>query len=160
MSSKICTLGKKMKSRSSNDELILMFLNRKRRRQTLGSSSSHQQGQFRGFIPELKLHYDSFSYIFQDLSLSCCELSWGHICECREITSESQLTQRTFSCMSEIWLKCSGLTGQICFFACELKKTELNSKKIILSCKIKSYTSLSPPPFIISLRSDEHIVLF
>lgn len=153
-----------MKSRSSDDELILMFLNRKRKRQRRWAHPvlirTQQQGQFRGFIPELKLHYDSFSYIFQDLSLSCCELSWGHICECREITSESQLTQKTFSCMSEIWLKCSGLTGQICFFACEFKKTELDSKKIILSCKIKSYTSLSPPPFIISLRSDEHIVLF
>lgn len=137
-----------MKSGSSDDELILMFLNRKRKRQRRWAhpvlTRTQQQGQFRGFIPELKLHYGSF-YIFQDLSLSCCELSWGHICECREITSESQLTQRTFSCMSEIWLKCSGLTGQICFFACELKKTELDSKKIILSCKIKSYTSLSPP---------------
>lgn len=89
---------KKMKLMSSHEELILMFLNKKKRERRFwfpwNSYKKAHQGRFDGLIPELKLYHHRFHISgCQWGSLSSCQHSWDHIWGCRERILESWLTQ-------------------------------------------------------------------
>lgn len=102
----------------SHDELILMFINKKKRKQRFwfpwNSYKKAQQGRFDGLIPELKLYHHRFHISgCQWGSLSSCQHSWDHIWGCRERILESWLTQSKNVSHTDTAIKAEKLSQKI-----------------------------------------------